>query len=118
MLGLGILTWVKIGALVLAVGAFAWLVDDYAWQRSEREAAEARAATLAAALVEQEAAIRRIEAVHRASEAATRDALDRRTAEAARLEAQLATLNEVPDDPACPLPAAIGRALDLVREQP
>lgn len=110
-----VLTWIKLGALLLAVGSFAWLVDDYAYQRHEREAAEARIETLAAAAAANERTIQHLEAQNRASEAATRATLDRRTAEAATLQAQLAALREIPDDPSCPLPAPVRGALDLLR---
>lgn len=116
MFGLSILTWIKIGALLLAVGSFAWLVDDYAYQRHALEAEEAKNETLTAALASNERALRHIQAQGAANEAATRATLDRRTAEAATLQAQLAALREIPDDPACPLPAPVRGALDLLRQ--
>ncbi len=53
--------WMKLGGIALAAGLLAWLVDDYAWQRSEvgrqREAlaiAVAANETLATAAAEAE----------------------------------------------------------------
>lgn len=114
--GIPILTLVKVGALLLAVGAFAWLVDDYASKRHELEAAEARIATLAAAAAANERTIRHLEAQHAADEATTRRELDAMAAVAAGLEAQLNAVAETPDDPSCPVAAPISRALDLLRQ--
>jgi hypothetical protein len=114
--GIPIITLVKVGALLLAVGAFAWLVDDYAHKRHELEAAEARIATLEYALLANEAMIRKIVAQRAADEAVTRRELDAMAAVAAGLEAQLNAVAETPDDPSCPVAAPISRALDLLRQ--
>lgn len=116
MLGLGILTWIKIGIAIAILGALAWAVDDYAYQR--RIAAE-RLATIA----QLEQLSREKDAAHamelraeRAKLIFTERAAQRRASEAADLTADLAAIREVPDDPTCPVAAPISRALDLLRE--
>lgn len=110
------LFWIKVGALLLAVGAFAWLVDDYAYQRRVAGERAAVIEQMEALDAEKDAAHALEIAQERARALYAQAAADRRMEAATTLAADLAALREIPDDPSCPLPAPIGRALDLLRE--